>query len=227
MPQATQTNGTGPAPVQPRRTIVRTKDIQPGDPLYCRLESEGQEVAGLYEPQWRYFLSQASSLQAGNIGDAVLYANGKLQAAMYQSGARVSDHVVIGKSKRGHADLWEVQVHDTYDASTPAERIETTQPGPSLGRHIPAAERPGRNSQPQPAAAIATDRPELDEIADRPASQRTGREAALLHAYLVALEIADHACQAAKHHHQMLLTPEFADIRAIAATLFIQAQGGK
>jgi hypothetical protein len=226
MPQQTapQSNGTGPAPVQPRRTIVRTKDIQPGDALYCRIESEGQEEAGLYEPQWRYFLSQASTSHAGNVGEAILYANPKLQAAIYQSGARVSDHVIVTKSKRGNADLWDVQVHDTYDAATPEQRIQTTQrEDTSLGRRIPAA--------PQPAAALAMDRPELDGIADRPASQRTGREAALLHAYLVALDIADHACQAAKHQHQMLLTPEFADIRAIAATLLIQSspasKGGK
>ena len=152
-----------------------------------------QEVRGQYGPQWMYFFHDHK----------LIYADARLHEAMTAARIACGDNLTITKTKNGNANVW---------------RVENLGPTQGPQRALQQAAPPARPDAQTTAHLIVRQggipettgvKPVLPISADR-----------MLACYCEAVDVAIGA-QAYAKQHDLLITPSFEDVRALAATLYI------
>lgn len=184
-----------------------------GEPCIVQLACapEGVQREGNYGIDFQYVLN----------GDrAVTWLPKEAQQAIVRSGAQEGDEICLRKTKHGSKTFWEAEkIEEEAPAPTNATRAMRQQE--ALAQHSREAVtlqcniggKPngnGNGHKPEPAAA-------------RPEPHRPGAQV-LAGALCAAIDAAAAAKKYASEKYQLELFFEAGDIRAMAATLFIEAR---
>lgn len=199
----------------------------PGEPTTVTLGTDparAEEGVNQFDkPDWLY--------RCQGPDPKMFYADAELHRRIAAT-AKLGDEIVITRHKAGAArnskNIWTV-IRLTPDPVT-AETVQTAD-GPELhwpdgpGYYDEWEARRQAAAPPPPPPPVAPPAPPAPAPARDPRlNAGSPQEARLLHCYLAAVRMAAHVKHYAKESEGMLLEPRYEDIRAMAATLFIQGQ---
>lgn len=209
------------------RTILRTSSFarEEWTRIQVTTDAPTSDQGASGDPQYRYDLDYPAN--------GILYASLALHEAIQALPPEVTN-IGLLKVMKGRRDEWtatewrDEEPPQRFAPPPPSQPIRQPAPVPHTSPAQMAADSraiAAIRTAPQPAAtqAIYPDAAEMAEAAQPPrSSQRTDTEIRLWRCWRTAIDMAAAACEYAKEHKGILLTPAFEDIRAMAATLLIQ-----